>query len=74
MLGCVAPMVLVHPGRTMHDEMTSQLFRTLQLLQDSARLRGGVALVVNETVRLKEEEALAYALAFEPSPYPLRAA
>ena len=66
-------MVLVHPRRTMHDAMTSQLYRTLQLLQDSARLRGGVALVVSEPVRLKEEEALACALAFEPGRYRLRA-
>ena len=58
----------------MHNESTSQLYRTLQLLQDSARLRGGVALVVSEPVRLKEEEALAYAVALEPARHPLPAA
>ena len=58
----------------MHDELTSQLYGTLQLLQDAARLRGGVALLLSEPARLKEEEALAYALTLEPARYPLRAA
>ena len=58
----------------MHDKLTSQLYRTLQLLQDSARLRGGVPLVLSEPARLKEKEALAHALTLEPAHYPLRAA